>query len=189
MAIFTDGSKSVNSVSVGCASVSLNPRNVTSNSIKNIASIFTAECITLIDALDIVLNYTEQNIIILSDSLSVLSCLKNNSNDTKTNLYIYILKQKIQEFAIKTTNNSQIQFYWIPAHAGIRSNEIADHFMAVPLIHYTLSTRLPIGQAFHRFCFPSRQFMFFQGIPENYLSCSIQLPTKYTFFVLYVQVL
>ena len=73
MAIFTDRSKSVNSVSVGCASVSLNPRNVTSKSIKNIASIFTAECIATINALDIDLNYTEQNIMILSDSLSVLS--------------------------------------------------------------------------------------------------------------------
>ena len=126
MAIFTDGSKSFNSVSVGCASVSLNPRNVTSKSIKKIASIFSAECIAIIDALDIALNYTEQNIMILSDSLSVLSCLKNNRNNTKTNPYIYILKQKIQKFAIKSTNNSQIKFYWIPAHDGIQGNELAD---------------------------------------------------------------
>ena len=108
LAIFTDGSKSVNSISVGCACTFPELKIITTKSINKEASIFTGECIAIIDALDIALNHTSRNIQIFSDSLSALSCLKSNKYDIKTNPYIYTLKQKLHEFSVKAINNKVI---------------------------------------------------------------------------------
>ena len=89
-------------------------------------SIFTAECVAVNDALNIALNNVNDNYYILTDSLSLILSLRKPKIDIKTNHYIYEIIQKYNEFHKKTTNGSKIEIVWIPAHADIKGNELAD---------------------------------------------------------------
>lgn len=57
------------------------------------ASVFTAECITINDALDIALSHKDCNFLIFSDSLSALESLKSINLNIKTNSYIFDIKK------------------------------------------------------------------------------------------------
>ena len=81
------------------------------------ASIFSAET----QAINMVLDYIEEanlsNIIIFSDSLSVLQSINNSKDNTV-----------IQDIILRLHNMShrQIIFCWLPSRVGIRGNEKAD---------------------------------------------------------------
>lgn len=124
--IYTDGSKVAGSNSVGSACICRELNISIKRSIPITASVFTAECIALNDALDISLRNTENNIQIFTDSLSALLCLQNPKIDIKTNFYINEIKKKYNEFNRVTKNSSKIELFWIPSHTGIEGNEHAD---------------------------------------------------------------
>ncbi|XP_043262448.1 uncharacterized protein LOC122403160 [Colletes gigas] len=125
-ALYTDGRKSKNSVSVGSACVCSGLDKTVVRSITKNASIFTAESIALNDAVKIALNQPNQNFLIYSDSLSALLSLELTDANIKTNPYILEIRKNVFKFASETTNNSKIKFYWVPAHIGILGNENAD---------------------------------------------------------------
>ena len=82
--IFTDGSKSSDSSSVGTACI-LYYINI---------SIFTAQCIGLYDALSIATQNLNSSNIIFTDSLSALDSLHNPKISVKTNPFIFKIKKK-----------------------------------------------------------------------------------------------
>ncbi|XP_058800080.1 uncharacterized protein LOC131669309 [Phymastichus coffea] len=123
-AIFTDGSKTPDGISVGAATVCDRLNVSIMTKLDNRESVFTAECIAINEAVKIALNHTNQNVIIFTDSLSALLSLKtlNLIVNIQTNAYIF----DIHKFQQKSLNNSSIQLIWIPAHSGIQGNESAD---------------------------------------------------------------
>ncbi|XP_029674539.1 uncharacterized protein LOC115242419 [Formica exsecta] len=123
--IYTDGSKVNGSNSVGTACICQELNIIKKRNITNTASVFTAECIALNDALDIALLNPDHNFKIFSNSLSALLCLQNPKIDIKTNSYIFKIRKKYNEFKQKSTN-SNIELLWIPSHIGIQGNEKAD---------------------------------------------------------------
>lgn len=95
-------------------------------SIDKVASIFTAECLAINDALDIALEHPNQGCFIFSDSLSALLSLKKSNNNVKANPYLLEIREKIYEFQQKALVDCEIVLFWIPAHVGIDGNEKAD---------------------------------------------------------------
>ncbi|XP_034194193.2 uncharacterized protein LOC117610666 [Osmia lignaria lignaria] len=125
-AIYTDGSKSKESPSVGSACMCKDLNILTTRSIHKDSSIFTAECVAISDAMDIALKHPNRKFLIFTDSLSVLLALTHPTASIKTNPYILEIKRKISELCVKAQNSNPIKLYWIPGHKGIRGNEEAD---------------------------------------------------------------
>ena len=94
---YTDGSKSEASKSVGSASVCPSLEILTSRSINSKASIFTAECIAIHDALAIAVDNKCKNVNIFSDSLSSLKSIENFQDRSKTNSLIFKIRQKLND--------------------------------------------------------------------------------------------
>lgn len=124
--IFTDGSKSTESPHVGSACLCSELEICIQQTIDKNASVFTAESIALRDALDIALCNKNRNILIFSDSLSVLQSLQFPHVSLKTKKCIIEIKEKFNQFYTNNTNNTTITFFWIPSHVGITENENVD---------------------------------------------------------------
>ena len=125
--IFTDGSKTENGT--GYSIIKMTNSNSTiiqSTLLPPHSSVFTAEAEAILDAC----RYAKLNKakhIILTDSLSTLSAVKNiNSNNPTTN--------QIRDILI---DNMNIKLIWIPSHIGIQGNEKADEIAK-------LSTKSPL---------------------------------------------
>ena len=78
--LFTDSSKSDAGLSVGSACVCSELNAIHTRSIICKASVYTAECMVISDALDIALNNNDRNINIFTDSLSVVQTLRYPKN-------------------------------------------------------------------------------------------------------------
>lgn len=126
LAIFTDGSKINKAKHVGSACYVPQLNLEISKSIIEYASVFTAECIAINQAMDIALQNSESDIYNFSDSLSVLQSLKCTKPDTATNRYIFEIKKKYDLFKLSRPE-IKIQFYWLPSHRGVEGNEYADN--------------------------------------------------------------
>ena len=74
---YTDGSKSNDAVSVRSACFCNNLNQFVTHSLNSLASIFMAECIAVISAVNLALKQTDRDALIFTDSLSVLLSLKN----------------------------------------------------------------------------------------------------------------
>lgn len=122
--VFTDGSKmfendvSYTGFAVWCENNLLN----FSYKISDHASIFTAECMAILCAVKRVIECNLTNVIIFSDSESVLKALYNVSSG-KSCPIINDLRQKL---AVACESNISIKLVWTPAHIGVAGNEKAD---------------------------------------------------------------
>ena len=123
--IFTDGSKVEGSVAVGCACVCPGLNLTKLVSINNKASIFTAECMALSDAMNVAIANKNRNIKIFTDSLSAVQSLGNPRNNASINPYILEVRQKNSMFH-SDNYSTALNVYWIPSHRGIDGNERAD---------------------------------------------------------------
>lgn len=124
-AVYTDGSKMLNSDFVGEACVCPKLNVEIKKTIANNASVYTAESIAISNALDIALDNSDCNFLIFTDSLSILSSLKSTKFKIKTNPHILEIKKKYNQFHYNNENR-YIQFFWTPSHIGIQGNETAD---------------------------------------------------------------
>lgn len=120
--LFTDGSKTREGV--GSACTTLDGRISVTRGIDPRASIFTAECMALGDALDAALE-SGQACVILTDSLSALQALNGVRIDAAVNPYVLDIKRKVL-LLDSTPGRPQVEFFWVPAHVGILGNELAD---------------------------------------------------------------
>ena len=130
--IYTDGSKDGNKV--GCAA--FEKSFISSTRLPEKASIFTAE----VKAIDLALSYISQhkhtNFIIFSDSLSVLTTIKNHNTD---NVLIQNLLLRLHEILRTKT----VKLCWIPSHIGIKGNEKVDNLAKEALTLPAVNMKLP----------------------------------------------
>ena len=91
--IFTDGSKSNESMSAGTAYISDRYDKIITNSLPKCFSIFSAESVALLNAVEIAIKSPNVNYINNSDGLSSLMCLIKGNLNTKTNSNLYEIKR------------------------------------------------------------------------------------------------
>jgi ribonuclease HI len=115
--VFTDGSKS--SSSVGCAYVI--GSNIYSHKLHPGFSVFSAELLAILKALEQLIHHRRKKFIIYTDSLSSLHSL-SSPNYRSNPVIFHILKV----FSRLTNMGFSILFCWVPSHVGIRGNELAD---------------------------------------------------------------
>ncbi|XP_066582758.1 uncharacterized protein [Prorops nasuta] len=126
IAIYTDGNKSQNSTSAGSSTACPELNKIVSISTYKEASIFTAECIGILFAIELAITNPTYNYIIFTDSLSAVMAIENTKINIHSNPYIYHIKNKIIEFYNKS-KDKEIQIMWIPGHKpGLVGNDIAD---------------------------------------------------------------
>uniref|UniRef100_A0A6V7JQI5 RNase H type-1 domain-containing protein n=1 Tax=Bracon brevicornis TaxID=1563983 RepID=A0A6V7JQI5_9HYME len=123
--LFTDGSKTKNGKSVVSGVICPQLNISEAKSICSLASVYSAECLALDDAMSIALQNTDKDIHIFSDSLSALQALGNVNLTVTINNYICEIKRKYN-FSSQAFPNRIIQFYWIPSHMGIQYNDEVD---------------------------------------------------------------
>ena len=117
--IFTDASISKNKV--GCAALILNEVTI-DRRIPDAFSVISAECLAILQALDIVKQREEELFVICSDSADALVAL---SLPYSNNPFINNIKEAVFDLQ-NSSPFPKIKFLWIPAHSGIEGNEMAD---------------------------------------------------------------
>lgn len=121
--IYTDGSK--NALSTSVAFYDLSNRFGHGYKISTLASIYTAEA----KAIFLALEYIEKQVlyskwIIITDSMSVLMALKNNTFISSSNYLIQEIRNKY--YHLCTIYGKDIIFIWTPSHIGVFGNEQVD---------------------------------------------------------------
>ena len=105
-------------VEVGCAAVS--QMHSISHKFSDHSSIFTAELISIVDALNIVHNCHHRNFVIFCDSKSVLPAI-NHYN------YNHPIVLEIMNWLIRlAARQKTVRFCWVPSHINITGNQKAD---------------------------------------------------------------
>ena len=117
--IYTDGSKTQTGVGTAVVIPTLSMSN--SRTLPKEASIYTAEAAAIILALELIDKLPKQDCIILSDSRSILTSLKQFEPKNP-------LIKKIRHWVhfLTADNSRKVKFCWIPAHCGLLGNEAAD---------------------------------------------------------------
>lgn len=135
--IYTDGSKTSNHVGCAFAYNSI----IHSFKLHPSCSIFTAEVLAILQALDFIAHRSHSHFIIYTDSISVLESLQsgNTSHPLIANVVTHYLRLRRRGF--------HILFSWVPAHVGIRGNELAD--TAAKSASITLAHPVPLSDLKH----------------------------------------
>ena len=108
--IYTDGSKSSNSRSVGSDCFSQQTGYQITQSIDKRASVFTAECVALLEAVKLAQTLNSPDTIILSDSLSALLALNTSNFNIRSNPYIIEIKKKFMNSKINPRVSKTLNF-------------------------------------------------------------------------------
>ena len=117
--IFTDGSKS--SDKVGAASAAgVEFEKVFKTGMPSCSSIYSAELQALILALKMVYQSKRKNFLILSDSLSSLTSIKERKLDHP------FLLDFFEYYKMLCEEGKRVVLAWVPSHVGIRGNTAAD---------------------------------------------------------------
>ena len=140
--IYTDASKS--ELGTGGAFLVPYKKIVSKHKLNLHCSIFTAEAISIYQALKYVEKASSKVSIILSDSLSVLNGIENiHTFSYKVNPYLYKIKHLISEI---TSTGREIYFVWVKAHIGLEHNEQVDRLAKASCnLEYLLEDKLCIG--------------------------------------------
>ncbi|XP_020295218.1 uncharacterized protein LOC109860509 isoform X1 [Pseudomyrmex gracilis] len=123
--LYTDGSRKCYGLAerTSYALVSLNPQYTLAKRINNHSSIFEFEALAVGRAVRFALDHFWTDTIVASDSLSVLTCLKNSDPHGNNAPCIYEIKTLYKNCL---SRNLRIRFVWLPSHKNIEGNESAD---------------------------------------------------------------
>ena len=118
--IYTDGSKGETGVGAGVVVIKGDHREEYSYKLNNMASVFTAELMAIKVGLSNVVKYSNKNCVLYSDSMSSLQAIQSAKVEDKRIGIVYEILERLSQ------NHLKVSFCWIPGHAGIEGNEIAD---------------------------------------------------------------
>lgn len=121
--VFTDGSKTKDLPFAGFSCVDASNGNPFHFRVSNKASIFSCEAMAILSALREYSNTSKPEILIFSDSKSVLQALLPNKKPNSKSYLIWEILSLLFDLKQRNTN---VFLYWIPAHCGIKFNEMAD---------------------------------------------------------------
>ncbi|XP_060769056.1 uncharacterized protein LOC132875919 [Neoarius graeffei] len=120
--IYTDGSKDPDSGRGSCAFYipQLNIKN--GYRLSDNMAVFTAESMGILKALQWVVEAQPKNVVLCSDSFSLLHCLKVYTSNARPDLItdILMLLNNLHR------RGCDVSFLWVPAHIGIKGNEVVD---------------------------------------------------------------
>lgn len=138
--IFTDGSKL--SLDSYCgASVYVPHRKLCfPHKLPKECSIFSAECIAIIEALQLVKSLNIRNALILSDSLSSLQKISASPLNSSSDSLICSIRALLHSMSLAHVS---VVLAWIPGHLGIVGNDMADSIAKESTVHGPLSN-IPI---------------------------------------------
>ena len=121
--VFTDGSAE-NAVKNGGSGAYIHRSDGTTSSLSipavDLSSNYRAELHALKAATEHVIeeDCNQQNVVLLSDSLSALQSFTNGTTDLRT--------QQLHNSLCTLSNNNRVVLQWVPAHVGIVGNKTAD---------------------------------------------------------------
>ena len=120
--IYTDGSKEKEKVGYGiyCKKDKLRDKQrITDN-----CAISTAEAVALLNSVEhAIINHKEENIAVITDSLSAILALENPENAARQDITTTITNKLTDLSKLK----SNVTIVWVPSHVGLQGNEMADH--------------------------------------------------------------
>ncbi|XP_020296074.1 uncharacterized protein LOC109861009 [Pseudomyrmex gracilis] len=177
---FTDGSLArpsdgASPAAVGFAVVSVNPVLVHQERIGASSTIFDAEAMGVLCALEYADDLGFPSVVVASDSLSVLRCLESPDPRGNHSLVVY----KIKEVVVKLERKGvRVKFVWVPGHVGVHGNELADS-------HAKQALSLPEPAEKHEVSslFPSIRSTILQQSREHLLSLSRHKGGRYFKYV------
>ncbi|XP_025262582.1 uncharacterized protein LOC112637350 [Camponotus floridanus] len=120
---FTDASKSEALPHLGAAYYSPDIQIQRKYKLNSFFSIFSAECIAIIYAMDCILERAIKKSAIFTDARNVVETLSNNSQDRDLSYLIFVLKNKLRSAFLQ---NLDVIIVWVSSHVGILGNETAD---------------------------------------------------------------
>ncbi|XP_043267260.1 uncharacterized protein [Venturia canescens] len=122
--IFTDGSKTKNADYVGAAFFIPETGARALFRLSKLATIFEAEASAIAEALKFMKNrLNKKNILIITDSLSVITALDYTGISAKSHPLIAEIKSLTYRISL---TNRNVEFLWCPSHKGIEGNEVVD---------------------------------------------------------------
>ena len=120
--IFTDGSKEPKNGKAGCGIYVVDPQVQQGLRISNRASVFTTEITAIIWALWWIEQVKPGKVIICSDSAAALIALRRGTSRARNDLVNEVL---IGLYKVEKAG-CDVGFLWVPGHAGVEGNEVAD---------------------------------------------------------------
>ena len=142
--IFTDGSKQSNNNNTASA-VYIPYFNVQiSKRIPDLCSVYTAELIALLLALDWIRDVKPSNSVIFTDSLSALEALQNPLEHINKNA---IIKEIVVILFELINNQIKVIFNWIPSHVDIKENDKVDSLAKDACKNELIQIQVPINRS------------------------------------------
>ena len=144
--IYTDGSKNPDNGKVGYAFIAENignqPIKIENGRLPNKLSIYTAEMIAIIKAMEWIIDNNIYNSVIFSDSLSSIMSIQSAKSSRPDLLSRF---QELQDIIHK--KNLHLIFEWVPAHINIKGNELADKYakMSLDINEKDIQNHIPMG--------------------------------------------
>ena len=138
--IFTDGSKEPSSGHCSIGIYIPEFKRKYKFRITNYLSIYSVEMVGIITALRWVEEVQPLKSIICTDSMSVLQSFEGTSSRDDLILEIKYLLANIRNLGII------VQFCWVPAHIGIKGNEMADKIAKKALEKEHIDIKVPLGK-------------------------------------------
>nr|CAI5843233.1 unnamed protein product [Callosobruchus analis] len=182
--IYTDASKS----EAGTGAAFLIPDVIQKQmKLNDHTSIFTAEALAILKSIEFVNNAGIKKCIILSDSLSVLTCLLAGVDMNSHYYHPYIIK--IKQLIIKfLEEDKQIIFMWVKAHSGIIFNEKIDQLAKGSIMQgeetstqLTLHERLNLSRKLFIRKWHNRYEEYCRNKPTRYTSLEPKIRNSYWF--------
>lgn len=118
--LYTDGSKTLSGTG---AAVFINDTLSITARLKEPSSIFDAELLAIMLATEHIRKLERDRYMIVSDSLSVLMALQNNSVSSRASPTLYRCRHRLHILSIESY---QILLIWVPSYKDIAGNEKAD---------------------------------------------------------------
>jgi len=141
--VYTDGSKAGDIVSAAFTIPSLNIER--KYRLTNKSSVYAAELTAILEVVIWIIDtedYKDSNFVIFSDSLSVLTSIKDNKSNSRPHLFNEFMVQ------LNKIGNDKLRISWIPSHVDIKGNEKADKLAkeALSLDHINSTNYLEIQE-------------------------------------------